>query len=153
VGLSFALGSSQLSLFAWRPLPSPTMHTSPVERTPEQLLRSAAAWCEWRSGISWRRSADRWNSDRMDYLRAAGLLRDLIFVDVRPQVVFPRVEVMIASPREQELAQHTREELVDALLEADRRLTDRKLLMRLPPKKLANMLAELPDARRNQRRA
>ena len=89
----------------------------------------------------------------MDYLRAAGLLRDLIFVDVRPQVVFPRVEVMIASPREQELAQHTREELVDALLEADRRLTDRKLLMRLPPKKLANMLAELPDARRNQRRA
>jgi hypothetical protein len=144
----------QLSLFEWREwravFDAAAMGPArPAERTPGQLLKSAEAYCVWRAGLSWRPSSDRWDLDRVAYLEAAGILRDVVFRETGPQLALPSL-VVPPTPLEIRLAARPRACLIDDLLRADPSLTDRKLLSHLPRKKLARMLAVLPRVDRRR---
>jgi len=144
----------QIPLFQWLEWrvvfdPAPMGQVRPAARTPEQLLRSAEAYCVWRAGLSWRPTSDRFDPDRVAYLEAAGILRDVPFREVGPQLTLPP----LTAPLEISLERRPRAQLVKELLRADRRLTDAKLLSHLPPKKLAKMLAAAPGRQIEKRRA
>jgi hypothetical protein len=44
-------------------------------RRAHQWVTSIVAYLHWRSGAEWRPLSDRWNPERMDYLRAAYLVK------------------------------------------------------------------------------
>ena len=138
----------QLTLFPWRPIADSRLMptTARAKRTPQQFLKSAAAYCLWRAGVCWRFSSDRWHPDRIAYLQAESILSDAVHRDpARMRLELPPLAVgSPLTPLEQELASRPRAWLVAELLDADPRFTDRKLLSNLPPKKLARMLAAAP---------
>ncbi len=145
--VTLALVACQLSLFAWRPVAdSSAMLPDRTDRTPDQLLRSVAAYCEWRAGEAWRNvsiSYHRKSQQRWDYLDALRIVND---VRLRPDVLPPRlspVSVPAAPPRpELRFMAWSRHQLVADLLLVDPTLSDGKLLSHLSINKLARMLAD-----------
>jgi hypothetical protein len=138
----------QLSLFPWRPDADERQmgQAERDNRTADQWLKSIIGYLEWRAGECWRRLScreQRFSPDRLEYLAAIRTISDLRYSSpLQPSLVLPD---LFPSPSpsslELKLRLKSRAWLVDELLRTDPRYTDRKLLMRLQPKKLAHMLA------------
>jgi len=117
-------------------------------RSGRQWLNSAMAYCDWRSGDSWRRSSDRasrHSADRWDWIDAVRLLKTTLNSSREPMGIHPALPVLNPAPTptadELVYAKWKRAEIVNALLEENPLLTDRKILMHLSKPKLAGMLA------------
>lgn len=125
-------------------------------RSADQLLRSVIGYLEWRAGECWRdfsRRADRNDQERWDYLGAIRLVSKIRYAEPRrPQLVLPGLApASFPTPTKQvkRLAAQSRAWLVDRIVQADAKYTDRKILMRLDRLKLATMLtAARTEARR-----
>jgi hypothetical protein len=147
------LAPIQLSLFAWRK----PWHSAGIMgtgdrawRSPDQLLRSVVAYCQWRAGESWRRLSDtsiRNSQDRWDYLTAVRLVESVRNAETRPQLILAETSPSPSpTPKEIQLRRRPRAELADRLMAADLTLNDRGLVGRLPVRKLARMVAEAEHA-------
>ena len=115
-------------------------------RTGPQWLRALTAYLDFKTGDSWRRLSDpaqRRDPDRVWYLDGLtflqNLLRDESGRSPSPSAHWKQKPIACAS---QSSASNRGAELSDALLRLDSRLTDRKLLSRLPKPKLARMVVE-----------
>lgn len=141
------LAPVQLALFPCRPDWVPMGSAVRIDhRTPDQLLRSTIAFCEWRAGESWRRLSDpsqRNDQDRWDWLEAARICQAARYAsEGRLEPVLPSNNSSpTPSPLEVLFQNKPRRELADALISLNPELSDRRLLSRLPRPKLARMLA------------
>jgi hypothetical protein len=116
-------------------------------RTGLQWLNSVKAYLKWRSGDSWRRMSDlqqRNAAERWNYLDALRLITDVSYSDTVDSEQKPRLltKPTKAQVTARKLSTESRGWLVEELLKADPKLTDKKLLLRLQRPKLASMLAE-----------
>lgn len=117
-----------------------------------QWLRSAIAYCNWRSGDSWRKiwrgTRERRNPDRLYYLGGVRLLTDILYSEpvvkpLVPQLVLPAINAEPGySPEEIELSKQPAKRLVDELMAIDPSMTMRRSLLRLRRAKLARMLVK-----------
>ena len=123
-------------------------------RTGTQWLKSAIAYCEWRSGAAWRslgNASQRNEPERWYYIHGIKALTDILYSEPEKKTLHVPLPVLNPSPtkttQEIELAQHSRVWLVDEIFRvAPGRYTDRKLLARLPKPKLARILTEATAA-------
>jgi len=128
------------------------------KRNGRQWIQSAIDYCDWRAG-SWRRLSDRAqreNLDRWWYLDAARTLKDVLLGCREAQSLHIALPVLNAAPaitpEAEALAQQPRAWLADALLAANPRMTNRKLLLHLGRPKLARLLLEARAAAKPLRR-
>ena len=121
-------------------------------RTCEQWLRSISEYCLWRAGERWRSLTlpeHRNDPERWAYLDAARLIEDCRYTPIRKlEPVLPSLNSLKISAAQSKLAAHPRSWLVDRLMEADSRLTDRQRLAHLSRIKLAGMLTAVRQAQR-----
>lgn len=118
-----------------------------ANRTPDQIIRSVISYLEWRAGESWLNFSDRsqrFDQDRLDYLEALRVVQTARYSEpLKPFLPLPALPTSPSpSKQEQALAGRSRAWLVDELVRADGRLTDRRLLSHLGRPKLAHMLCE-----------
>ena len=151
--VTFTLCAYQLSLFAWRPDPPPSTmgQAERVKRTPDQIVRSVIAYCEWRAGEPWRNVAIatlRNDQERWDYLDAVKILHRVRYTEppkFGPVSVAPAA---LTPPQVREYMTWPRGQLVAELLRTDPAYSDAKLLSRLSINKLARMLADAVETQR-----
>ena len=144
----------QLVLFAtgWLPIPPVMIDLQREKRSGDQWIRSILDYCYWRAGDCWRNLTfrdQRMSPQRWDYLRAARLVSGLrYYVPPAIELVLPALPSLEPSPPKiSQFDLLSRPQLVDALLDADPSLSDRKLLSHLARTKLAAMLARALEAR------
>jgi hypothetical protein len=150
--VTLAFVACQLSLFAWRPIEDPSAMglADRANRTSDQLLRSVAAYCQWRAGESWRNvsiSYHRKSQQRWDYLDAVRIVETIRRAPdelLLPRRLGPVSVPALTSPPRPELryTAWSRRELVAELLRVNPTLTDAKILSHLSTNKLARMLAD-----------
>lgn len=121
---------------------SESMHRgpSPRHRSPDEILRSVAAYLEWRAGISWRA---RFDAERGDYLDALRIVSQVRYLPAGLALAAAPLHKPERVPAEVDrLCGWDRSELVAELMAVDPLLTNRKLLSHLSKKKLATMLVD-----------
>jgi len=130
---------------------------SPREkRDRSQWLRAITAYLNFQSGDAWRRLSDpaqRWDPDRLWYQNGLYCLANFLadtngsIALVTPSPKTPRtIEEQTDDLRAVKLQARPRADLVTALMRADSKLTDRKILMHLSRLKLARMLVAAQNA-------
>ncbi len=161
--MTLVLIPRQLTLF---PLPDPPVW-HPVNdferdaRSGDQWLRSITAYCTWRAGECWRKlyiRSQRESAERWQYLDAVRLMANVRYGPERlqPQLTLPALHrISRQSPYEQRLAVSGRAWLVDLLMKADPKYTDRRLLGRFSRAKLARLivLAAKSESQMERKRA
>ncbi len=123
-------------------------------RTGAEWIKSAIAYCEWRSGNSWRHVLDREqrnSPDRWYYLDGAKTLTDILYGGTaQPTGLHVPLPVLNPAPVTTDQmrldAGRPRAELVKELMHLDPTLTDAKILSGLQRNKLARMLADAREA-------
>ena len=150
------LAQFQLSLFPWRPQVDMRFMPKPLRenRNPDQLVRSAIAYCEWRAGNSWRRLSDgvqRRDSERWDYLEAARLMREAswraIQAELAAQPPLPSPKLPPQTATDPALLELSRGELVSRLIGRRPELQHR-LVKFFTRAKLARMVTEAGQEKR-----
>ena len=111
-------------------------------RTGDQWLRSVLAYLSFRAGESWRRSTDRFNPERREYLLAARLVLAVRNAPVKSNETALEVGRPNRVPVHSETDSRGRAQLVDELMRANPALTSRKLLSGLTKAKLLRMLED-----------
>jgi hypothetical protein len=112
-------------------------------RTADQWIRSILAYLDWRAGDCWRNLSfreQRSSPSRWEYLNAARLVSDLRYSFPVPAASLPPPKKPPKPHPVSKFDSLSRAQLVDRLLQADSRLSSRKLLSGLARPKLAAML-------------
>lgn len=152
--MSLQVEPAQLRLFRTQPL---KFSIDVVDgRTGDQWLRSVIGYLHWRSGDCWRRLSlpvQRHSPQRWDYLHALKLVESVRYAPIKAKPA-PRI---VARPSRtdliaRELGAKPRGWLIDQLMAADPKYTNRKLLIRFKREKLANMLLAATNGKRPVRR-
>jgi hypothetical protein len=138
-----------------RTLASHTLDTAqPVrDRSAKDIIQSAMEYCQWRASHGRRgllSAAQRFDPDRVWYLNGFATLRDHLYKPEEPKGLHVALPVLHPAPsidpRAAKLCDKPRAWLVEELLSANPKLSNRKLLLHLGKLKLATMLVDAMDA-------
>lgn len=123
-------------------------------RTGPQWLRQIRKYCEYRAGLAWRFSADRFSPNRIWYMNGIRCVQDVLHAP-EPELQ-PFLPTLDCAPcfteHERELGALGRGILVDRLMAVSSLFTDRRRLSFLPKMKLARMLARAEESAPAERR-